>query len=504
MSVVVKMGRDGIFLTVETLSPGIMQIIDETLSYTRVVQLRGNEARLAKSHVRLEPIACYDVRKDPDKIIPPYVVTGAGWLPALAAAFRERGYRPLLKIRGQHSKPEVFKPYWNRLQHVRWRYGQRGVIRQMLRHDLGRIDCPCGWGKSHVIGLMCLLWAKARIVVSTHAVDVIEQIYDDLARVLPEVGLICGRKKRVGERVVCVSGKSLHRVQWPVDVFFVDEIHEFATDDYLSRVASNWFKYARRYGLSASQKDRSDKAHFELEGAFGPIIASISYQEAEKHGAVVPIEVQWSDVVLDKDPCANYKTSMSRLRWGIWRNDVRNAAIAKDAKAIPRDEQVLISVDTIEHACFLKEHLPEFALCYSEQGMSSEEREWYIDNELLSRNTPEMTLERRQKLKKAFEQGRLKRVIATTVWKRGVDFTSLVHLIRADAGNSAISDTQLPGRTSRIYKDKKKGIIHDYKDQFSGLFRRRAADRRRNYKNKGWTQVDPDHGRCRFRQGELF
>ena len=87
--------------------------------------------------------------------------------------------------------------------------------------------------------------------------------------------------------------------------------------------------------------------------------------------------------------------------------------------------------------------------------------------------------------------------MANTVWRRGVDFKRLSTEIRADAGASMISDTQLPGRTSRICDatGKSFGRIVDFKDQFSDWLHGRYEIRRGNYRFHGWELIDPPRAR---------
>jgi len=88
----------------------------------------------------------------------------------------------------------------------------------------------------------------------------------------------------------------------------------------------------------------------------------------------------------------------------------------------------------------------------------------------------------------------LRKVIATSVWNRGVNFKNLEVLIRADAGSSVIDDTQIPGRLSRTTDDGEKicGILIDYMDQFDPTFKLKASKRKTTYKRKGWEQIVPE------------
>jgi len=292
-----------------------------------------------------------------------------------------------------------------------------------------------------------------------------------------------------------------------VDLLLVDEIHEFGTDDYFEKLSSASFRFARRWGFSANVGDRSDNADFELEGAFGPCVAHLTYPDCVAHKCVVPIEIHWSDCNMNHDPTVGARSEVDQERAAIWQNDYRNGLIARDArKYVEEGNQVLISVRTIEHAMFLKRKLPDFELCYSQDGFNDDQErlEWFKREGFISENEPKMTLDRRRKLKKLFEGGKLRKVIANTVWKRGVDFRKLQVLIRADAESSCISDTQIPGRTSRICDEtgKETSIVRDYRDQFCERWRNRAYRRAEHYREIGWRQLFPQRKGHRRRRAD--
>lgn len=501
---VVRIRKHGSLLVIDEPSEQVYSVLSAALSYTRVVQLRGEEAKKAKSTIRTVPISCFTYKPGRSGFKPRLIV-GNGWLWHIARELKTAGYRCAVKDECPED-PKTFEPQWDRLgRRLEWRYKQRFCVEQMLKYQCGRIDCPPGYGKSYLMRLFAQLTPWAQHVISTHSIDVLEQIHDELSKKIPKVGIICGKRKVEGDGVWVVSGKSLHRVDWKVDSLLIDEVHEWATDDYLERVAGENFMFARKYGFSANQADRMDEAHFELEGPFGPVIAKVSYAEAVKHGCVVPIRILWRSVDRQGNPASDTPNSVERNRWGLWTHTYRNRKIAKDARQFHEDDQVLIAVETIEHAMHLKRELPEFTLCHSEHGLSDADRLWYIENGFIKPNEPRMTTDRRYKLKKAFERGRLKKVIANSVWKRGVDFKQLSVLIRADGGSSAISDTQIPGRTSRISREtgKEYSVVLDYLDEFDDTLHNRALTRSGSYRKLGWEQHYPKK-KGRERQRRLF
>jgi superfamily II DNA or RNA helicase len=209
----------------------------------------------------------------------------------------------------------------------------------------------------------------------------------------------------------------------------------------------------------------------------------------------VPIRVEWLDVIMDYNPCAGYE-DVARLRHGLWRNDYRNRVIADKARTFAPEDQVLIMVAHLEHAFYLKAHLPEYTLCYAESKGDDKLFERAKRNKLIPADEPRMTDSLRMSRRLQFEERKLQKVIATDIWSTGVNFNGLQVLIRADARSSAIKDTQIPGRVSRTHNasGKQMGILVDCLDQFDDGFRAGGRKRRRDYQQKGWTQVMPTGG----------
>jgi superfamily II DNA or RNA helicase len=458
-------------LAVQAPSKAVYDELEHALTYNKVETLRGKAAKEYGSPFKVTPVECYYYTQDEDGIIPSQLVTAAGYRDLITQRIAKLGYEVDYVDVTKRVRESVFVPHWDRLKGVEFRYMQRETLQAMLDNPFGQILCPPSFGKSFLMACYATLLPKARIDITTYSVDVIRQLHNDLCGRLGSVGLVGGGKKEYGQRVTCYSLKSLHHSDGNADALLVDELHEAGTDDNMQRIAR--YRRARRYGLSGSIGDRTDGADFELLGAFGPVIINVTQEEAEKHGNVVPIEVHWRDVIMNYNPCGMCDDPTIRLKLGIWQNDYRNRRIAEAAREFDDDDQVLIFVTTVEHAIRLKALLPEFVLCYSEAGLPPSKRNKYIRDGLLSEDEPDMTTARRMQLKDAFSDGTLKKVIATTVWNRGVDFQKLSVLIRADGQNSPIADTQVPGRVTRICKEtgKRYGIVIDFLDHSTAGFK---------------------------------
>ena len=487
---VIRLKKSGSLVALEDPTTAAENILAAELTYDFVRYLRGPEARFAHSKIQIIPTYCFKCTRDPDGIFAPRILFPAGYLDRVARAFKTKGYRVLL--RDDQTKTRHHAARWDRVKPaVKFRYRQKETLEKIIAARCGgQVICPCGWGKSLLIRCLCQALPQAKIDISTHSLDVLDQLYWDISACIPGVAIdSSSRKREGGGRITLYAGKSIHHSRGDADILIVDELHEWATADYIRRLAR--YRNARRFGFTASP-ERKDGAHFELEGAFGPRLVTVTYQEAVDHGCIVPIAVNMVDVIMDENPAEGYEDT-AKERWGIWRNKVRNTLIAEQAHALGDDEQTLITVKTFEHAAFLKKQLPEFELCYSE-NIDADDFRRFVSWGLLPKNEPMMDRDRRQSLKRRFEQGQLKKVIATTVWNRGVNFQDLAVLIRADASDSMIADTQIPGRTARLpdLTDKKYGRVIDFLDQFDQGFKRKASSRVGRYRDNEWAVYMPE------------
>lgn len=473
-------------LAVEPTTNRIADLLCPALRLVEKRPLRGREKFDARQKGRSEiEITEWDLFTHDHKN---RLVTSWGFYWKLRKLLRQAGYHLQLEDLTPPPRPEIFEPRWDKVfeDGTELRWDQDKVLAKIASHPCGRFDCPTGYGKTFLVGLVGLMYPKARIDFVTKRLAVLRnEIYPELCGMLPSVGICCSGQRVLGRRVMCYSAGCLHHADGTADILIADEVHELAADSYAEKLGK--YERSRNYGFSASQEMRWDGKDMRLEAIFGPIIHRISYADAQEHGLVVPIEVLWTDVVMDEDPADGFEDA-AKKRHGIWRNSYRNRLIVADANRYDDDTQVLITVETLDHAVRLAKLLPEFTLVYAVGGLSAEKRHQYIDQKLLPEDHPRMTLERYTKLKKRFESGKLKKCIVTTTWNVGVNFRQLATLIRAEGGSSPITSTQVPGRTSRIFDGKQAARVHDYRDQFNPGFRWQAKQRAKTYEKHGWTQ----------------
>lgn len=420
-----------------------------------------------------------------------HVIVLAGYLARMVGRLRKLGCTPVLRDASPvRPRPNCYEPQWDNLSGViDFRPRQEECLRTIARVPCGIIKAVTGFGKTTLIGAVARLFPDARIDVVTKSVDVAERIKRSLKRFVPRVGFIGdGWKQR--ERVTVITAGSMGHADGDADFLFADEVHQLATVNFSTTLASR-YRHSRNFGLSATPYARMDNAHNVLEPLFGPMVFELTYPQAVELGLVVPVRVKWLPMRLRSNPAERYNNRVMRKRYGIWTNHERNAILAAAVNEYPADHQILILVETIEHAVYLGSQLPDFTLVYG--SMFPSDCANYKKLKLLPAEYTPLTDVQKHAFRSQFEDGTLKRVIATDIWSTGVDFEQLSVLVRADDRDSDIVDVQGPGRVSRTYTApdgtrKEFGEVLDCMDTFDPQFYRKSLGRRNSYKLLGWEQ----------------
>jgi superfamily II DNA or RNA helicase len=475
-------------------SSNVVDLLSPALTYVYRQILRGAEAydpvTGARNRVRLETRRLWQISADGK------FTCAAGHIQEVADRLRAAGYTPhYIDISPPRTRPNCYEQNWENMhRYIQFRARQLECVMSVVNNPGGIINAVTGFGKTTMIGATALLYPKARIDVVVRSLDIGARIMRSLSRIIPDVGQVCGTKRR-WRRVTVVSADSLHRSDGDADFLFGDECHQLVAPSYCEPLA-NLYRFSRNYGFSATPYGRKDGTQARLAGLFGPQIFLLTYPEAVALGLVVPIRVHWLDMTMAQNPVQGKTNDITRQRWGIWRNEHRNRKFAEFVQQnYTPNTQVVFQVATVEHAVYLQHLIPEAELAYGEP-LAAADLQRYVGNGLLPASFPEMTPQRREHLRNAFEAGTLKRAIATDVWSTGVDFCELQVAARMDARDSEIMAAQGPGRTSRIHTFadgtvKDCGEVIDSTDVFDKSFRSSARGRFRDYDKMGWAQTWP-------------
>ena len=368
------------------------------------------------------------------------------------------------------------------------RPGQDAILAPVLTSTCGVIEAPTGGGKSFLMRTLALLFPTAKIVIATPGKDLVNEHAASMREVFAfdEVGVIGGGSDQQGRRITVATSASLDKVDLEgCDFLIFDEVHRAAAPKTAQALARA--RRARMYGFSATPYGRGDNADLETEALFGPRIVEKTYQEVQQESESL---TDMECFIFDAGGCKEMQglQGVQLNRHAVWRNKERNQlivyAIEWAFRQFGEDIQILVAVDTTQHAVYLGNLLPSFTKVYA---LSNDDKwEMYERQKLVPPGSKPMTSNQREQARLDFKAGKLRRAISTGVWSTGVNFPELSVLVRAEACGNAIKNTQWPGRATRRTDTKDTSYIIDFDDKFERTLEGRAARRLTVYRKKGW------------------
>lgn len=378
------------------------------------------------------------------------------------------------------------------LPNLSFRLKQDEILAHLIGENSGQIIAPTAYGKTFLMMALVALYPDANIIITSPSAALLSSGYRRIREVCTDVGRVGGGHCEP-KRVTLSTIQSLMRA--PIkecDILLVDESHRVCAPLASKNVAKvrNAVKY---FGMTATPEGGSDGAELVAEALLGPPIYSIEYAEAAEAGLVSKLKVALLEMGRDECPTVvstRFSQRVARKRHGYWRNHIRNTKLAWATNHVPAlmglhgDLQKLVLVETLEHALHLKKLLPDFQLVYG--TLSKEQRLRFTEAGLLPKDHVSLTPKIKERLLQDFETGVCRKVIATGCWGEGVDFVHLDVLVNASGAASSIATVQWSGRNSRKYEGKQFGLIIDSHDNWDTWAHRRAGERVKVYRQKGW------------------
>ena len=463
------------------INPACEDILAGVLTYNHRVMLFGKDARTNKRGMSVRATRVY-AEKD-GKL---YVQHGV--LERVRAALEATGR--VVEYVDARQLTKLVPDYENlrrKFPDLAFRSGQDYALALMIGTEHGQFEAPTGWGKTTIMSVLAALYPQAKILICTPGKQLLGNTVSRLITAFgPEVGECSSKKQRKGRIMVSTYGsiqRALILMGGEPDIVMVDECHKAAADCFAADLSS-LRNYQKIFGLTATPHGRSDNAELVVETLLGPVIFRVGYDDMVNAGAVCPMRVARVNTagLVEAPAVQGMGARTAKLRHAYWRNRARNELIARCVAEVPKryelpeDPQVLVLVDTIEHANYLSQYLPDFEVIHGK-------RDAMIGSMMDVADAVPLKCD---ELRARFEAGTLRKAIATGMWGTGVDFVQLDVLVYASGAPSHITTTQWAGRNSRLRKDKKYGLVIDFSDRWDEWTASRSIRRMGTFKAHGW------------------
>lgn len=230
-----------------------------------------------------------------------------------------------------------------------------------------------------------------------------------------------------------------------IEQVFIDEAHLVAAkmeNANLFSTALSWMPNAyMRWGLTATPFMRDKLHNWMLEGATGSAIVKITNRELIDAGYLTEAQVHMYDLGIN---AGVPKTWPDCYEFGIVVNTSRNMKIIECLKTYPQPALVLVT--KIGHGELLEKMAAKagIKIPFLHGGSTKAERKQALQD---------------------MKNGKLKGVIASTIWDEGMDIPNIQTVILAGGGKSEIKNLQRLGRGLRTSSNKQTLYLVDFIDR---------------------------------------
>lgn len=248
---------------------------------------------------------------------------------------------------------------------------------------------------------------------------------------------------------------------------FFDEAHlaasKIAVGNQLVGVSRQFRRAYYRWGLTATPFMKDEYSNQLLMGCTGDVLAKVSNDELIKKKYLTPPKV----VMIEMPDIGPPKGWPECYDHGIVLNMTRNNRILEELTKCPKPAIVMCT--RLAHAKSLSKmaenkgiRLPAIV-----QGATKNKE--------------------RTKVIADLQSGKIKAIIATTIFDEGVDIPNLRTIILAGGGKSKVAALQKIGRGLRKAPGKQEVLIVDFLDQTGKILKRHSAARKKIWLEEGFT-----------------
>lgn len=363
------------------------------------------------------------------------------------------------------------------LDGITLRPDQIELVNKALAGKRGVIKAPTRTGKTIIQYAIVSAFERLNTLFLADTKDLVDQLADEGERFGFNVVRCYGGNKNFEwaehDQVVVMTRQTCSNLLkggdfFPTpyfDIIIVDEAHHVSSPngqyaDILSQIDA-----PVRFGFTATLPDRTE-SKLSLEGYIGPMIGELTIEEAIEKGLLVKPKM-----LILKAPKVKIAIGTKyddAYRRGVVENNERNRLIALTAhEYIKRGSSVLILVSKIQHG-------NNILVACREISMPA----YFVRGETES--------DERKRIKEYLIKKKYMCVIATTIWKEGVNIPTLNVCINAAGGKSEITTLQSVGRSLTKVEGKKHATIVDFFDQSHHYLISHFGERIILYMDQGW------------------
>jgi superfamily II DNA or RNA helicase len=362
------------------------------------------------------------------------------------------------------------------LHGIELREDQIELVSDACNKHRGVIQAPTGTGKTILQMAIRSAFRMNRCLILAHTTSIVKQTFAELLKFGFKNPQMIGagesyEKGLYGDTVVSTM-QSFVKLEPSVyedyfEAVIVDEAHHVTRPNgTYARILSRMLSPIR-LGFTATLPT-SQEAILTMEGLLGPVIGKQTIQEAAELDILAKPRIKllksaYSNRVHDIRKYADVYNA------GIVENRQRNRMIAECVKDyVDSGKTVLILVTRLDHGDFLRNILEEH---------------YEVKTEFVEGKTDTIV---REQIKTALIEKKQKCVIATAVWREGINIPSLDVVINACGGKSEIMTLQAIGRGLRKTDDKDEVIVVDIFDPSHHYLISHFGQRITLYMNQGW------------------
>ena len=343
---------------------------------------------------------------------------------------------------------------------ITFRQDQIDLIGRATQVQRGVIKAPTGSGKSIIMMGIISAFPEKRFLLLAHTLDIVNQLQEDVD------------KFKFSERVdvgTIQSWANKDPIQY-CDMYqgaFIDEAHHLGNPTGIYTKVLHQMLAPLKIGFTATLPTRKI-AQMTLEGTLGSVIGELTIEEAVEKGIIARPRIRLIKVPKN-EKIRKLRKYQDVYETGIVLNRARNRLIIKETKKlISEGNTVLILVVRISHGDALVD------LAKRLYGLNIPFVQGVTDSEV------------RDQVKKKLKNKSIKVVIATAVFREGVNIPSLNVIINSCGGKSEIMTLQAVGRGLRATEDKKEAIVIDFLDLSHYYLINHVGERLSLYSDMGW------------------